>query len=131
MPGQELLKKARAAKKEAIKRFGEEKHVCGFGIARRDGKYVVKINFTKSPSNQTRIPETLKGVTVVCDIVGEIKKQGTSTSLKASTAKPGIAATKSSSSSKSKKIASKKAASNKAAAKKRKGITKKDHSKKS
>lgn len=66
----ELARQAKSKAKEAFRSVG---HVNGVGITRKAGKYAVKVNLAAAP--KCTPPETIDGVPVVVQVVGEIRKQ--------------------------------------------------------
>jgi hypothetical protein len=66
------LDEARAVKRVLAGRLGDEPAVRGIGIARRGEGYVVKLDLaTALPGD--RVPAEIDGVTIVVEVVGEIR----------------------------------------------------------
>jgi hypothetical protein len=68
----ELARKARDKVRGLVKKIAA---VNGVGIARVDGRYAVKVNFSEKPSADAKVPKTINGIPVVTHVVGKIRKQ--------------------------------------------------------
>lgn len=69
------IDQARAAKERAKTLFAGKVSVVGLGIARLDGGFGVKINLSEPPPAGIKLPETIDGVPVRVEVVGEISKR--------------------------------------------------------
>lgn len=69
------LDKVRAAKRQALGTFKRLGQVDGVGITRIGKGYGLKINLQKAPSGKSPLPATIKGVPVLVEVVGPVKKR--------------------------------------------------------
>ena len=67
------LEQARAAKKKVKRQLAGVATVVGIGLTRLNGDYAVKINLSAPPADGPRLPDTIDGVPVRCEVVGKIK----------------------------------------------------------
>jgi hypothetical protein len=68
------IEAARAAKDEAKRRFAECAEVVGVGVCRSGKGYAVKVNLCGAV-NRARLPRMVKGVPLVFEVVGKIRKR--------------------------------------------------------
>ena len=69
------LDAARAAKEKVSEIFGRFGVVVGVGITRIDGGYGVKVNLRDQPEPGVDLPQTVNGVPVRVEVVGNIRKR--------------------------------------------------------
>jgi len=67
------LEKARAAKGHALAIFERVAPVVGVGITQTNDGYALKINLRSRPAN-VAFPDTVDGVPIHIEVVGEIRK---------------------------------------------------------
>ena len=65
---------ARAVKDELGRQLASVGEVNGIGLVRHDGGWAVKVNLVQSVADAA-IPETMDGVRVFTDVIGEINAQ--------------------------------------------------------
>jgi hypothetical protein len=70
------LEQATAAKKEALRRFGQLTTLTGVGITRVKGEYAVKVNVSEPLDDDDSVPTTIDGVTVRVEVTGTIRPRG-------------------------------------------------------
>jgi hypothetical protein len=66
------IEEARAIKRVLAERLGDEPAVRGLGIARRGSGYVVKLDLATALPRE-KVPAEIDGVTIVVEVVGEIR----------------------------------------------------------
>ncbi len=69
------LDAARAAKAKVGELFADLAVVNGIGITRDQGEYAVKVNCESLKVPNTKLPQTIDGVSVIVKVVGSINKQ--------------------------------------------------------
>jgi hypothetical protein len=69
------LDQVRAAKRHALGTFRRLAHVNGVGITRIGKGYGLKINLQEAPAGKSALPATIKGVPVLVEVVGPVKKR--------------------------------------------------------
>ncbi len=69
------LEQARAAKERAKVLFARKASVVGVGINRVGDGFGVKVNLSEPPAPDADLPETIDGVPVRVEVVGEIHKR--------------------------------------------------------
>jgi hypothetical protein len=70
------LDEARAAKPLAAATFSQLADVRGVGITRVGDGYGLKVNLARTPDRDTDLPESIAGVPVRIEIVGDIQRRG-------------------------------------------------------
>ena len=75
IPAGSTLDQVRAAKRQALGTFKRLGHVTGVGITRVGKGYGLKINLQKAPAQKLSLPTTIKGVPVLIEVVGPLKKR--------------------------------------------------------
>lgn len=55
--------------------FGRLGAVVGVGITRIDDEYGVKVNLRSAPARGARPPESLNGVPIRVEVVGQVRKR--------------------------------------------------------
>lgn len=68
------LEQVRAAKRLALGTFKRLGKVTGVGITRIGSGYGLKINLEEAPLGNVALPATIKGVPVLVEVVGPLKK---------------------------------------------------------
>lgn len=67
---------ARAAKMHLAQDLTSYKYVNGVGLSKASGQWVVKVNMsTKHSSTLRHIPESIDGVPVIVEVVGDLSAQ--------------------------------------------------------
>lgn len=69
------LEAARAARRKALRLVEKLAPVCGAGIAREGGAYVVKLNLETQPDRTLELPAEIDGVRIEIQVVGKIRAQ--------------------------------------------------------
>lgn len=69
------LAKARSAKREAVRLYGDLEIVNGIGLSRRDGELAVRINLVEEAGAGQRFKARIAGVPVEVKVVGKIRKR--------------------------------------------------------
>ena len=72
----DALARARQAKDQLQRKLASCESLRGIGITRVGEAYGVKVNLSNDEDRKS-IPDAVKGVPVVVDVVGEIRKRGT------------------------------------------------------
>ncbi len=67
------IEQARAAKEKAKQQLSGNPLIVGIGLTRIGGDYAVKINVAAAPSDAPRVPDSIDGVPVRCEVVGKLK----------------------------------------------------------
>lgn len=69
------LDQVRAAKRHALGTFKRLGKVTGVGITRIGKGYGLKINLEEAPSGKVGLPATIKGIPVLVEVVGPLRKR--------------------------------------------------------
>ena len=69
------IEQARAAKAKALVTFSRKVTIVGIGITRIGEGYGLKINLQQPPAGSVQLPDSIDGVPVRLEIVGDIHKQ--------------------------------------------------------
>jgi hypothetical protein len=64
------LEAARAAKRKALRLFETLAAVCGAGIAKEGGRYVVRVNLETEPDPALELPREVDGVPITIQVIG-------------------------------------------------------------
>jgi hypothetical protein len=72
------LEEVRAAKPIVEKELAGLADVVGVGITRIGAGYGIKVNVSRPPADPSAIPAEVAGVPVRAEVVGTIRKQGSS-----------------------------------------------------
>lgn len=70
------LEDAQAAKQQVARRLEGVAQVVGIGITRVDGRYAVKVNLNSPLSTRVVLPESIDGVPIRVEVVGNIRPRG-------------------------------------------------------
>jgi hypothetical protein len=68
------LADVRAAKAALTRALHDTSGVVGIGIGRKKDQLVLKVN-VRSPEDAGRVPTSVQGVTVITEVVGEVRKR--------------------------------------------------------
>ena len=72
--GQVSLERARRAKAEVLRRFGDLAGLVGVGITKIGEDYAVKVNLARRSQRAQRLPSDIDGVAVRVEVVGQPRK---------------------------------------------------------
>lgn len=72
--GQVSLERARQAKAEVLRRFGNMADLVGVGITKIGGEYAVKVNLSRRSARAKSLPDDIDGVAVQVEVVGQPRK---------------------------------------------------------
>jgi hypothetical protein len=72
--GQVSLERARQAKAEVLRRFGDMAGLVGVGITKIGGEYAVKVNLARRSTRAKSLPDDIDGVAVQVEVVGQPRK---------------------------------------------------------
>jgi hypothetical protein len=72
--GQVSLERARQAKAEVLRRFGDMAGLVGVGITKIGGEYAVKVNLVGRSTRAKSLPDDIDGVAVQVEVVGQPRK---------------------------------------------------------
>jgi hypothetical protein len=68
------LDRARQAKAEVLRRFGDMAGLVGVGITKIGNDYAVKVNLARRSMRAKSLPEDINGVAVQVEVVGQPRK---------------------------------------------------------
>jgi hypothetical protein len=69
------LEAARAAKRKALRLFGGLAPICGAGVAKEGGRYVVRVNLETEPDSALDLPSEIDGVPITIQVIGTPRAQ--------------------------------------------------------
>jgi len=69
------IDEARAAKEKTFSVFSSLAAVVGVGITRIDSGYGVKVNLAQPPGPHVGLPDTVDGVPIRIEVVGNLRKR--------------------------------------------------------
>ena len=72
--GQVSLERARQAKAEVLRRFGDMAGLVGVGITKIGEDYAVKVNLARKSQRARHLPSDIDGVAVWVEVVGQPRK---------------------------------------------------------